>query len=63
MKSLTKAQAKKLFMKTSYKWIIKTYGVHDRVAIREGWHNFTDGLCKDGMITAYQYETWTCPFD
>tara|TARA_R110002020_G_scaffold288620_2_gene504053 strand:- start:510 stop:737 length:228 start_codon:yes stop_codon:yes gene_type:complete len=28
---------------------------------RESWNNYTDGLCKDGMISDWQYENWTQP--
>lgn len=28
---------------------------------RETWNNYTDGLCKDGLITDHQYNTWTHP--
>lgn len=28
----------------------------------EEWNNYTDGLCKDGLITMRQYETWDNPF-
>jgi hypothetical protein len=34
----------------------------DKLALRESWNNFTDSLCKDGMITEHQYNTWTHPF-
>lgn len=27
----------------------------------EAWNNFTDYLCKDGLITMKQYETWCHP--
>lgn len=41
----------------SYNLIIK-----DKVALREAWNNYTDSLCKDGMITEHQYDTWSNPF-
>jgi len=34
----------------------------DKPALRESWNNFTDSLCKDGMITDHQYNTWAQPF-
>ena len=34
----------------------------DYVAKRETWNNWTDGLCKDGLITSWQYENWDQPF-
>lgn len=34
----------------------------DVTAKREAWNNYTDSLCKDGMITKRQYDTWSNPF-
>lgn len=34
----------------------------DRTAIQQDWNNYTDGLCKDKLITPNQYETWDNPF-
>ena len=34
----------------------------DYVAKREFFNNYTDMLCKDGVITSKQYETWSNPF-
>ena len=34
----------------------------DDIAKREFFNNYTDHLCKCGMITAKQYETWSNPF-
>ena len=39
-----------------------TYEASDKPALREAWNNFTDSLCKDGLITERQYETWANPF-
>ena len=30
----------------------------DSIAKREMWNNYTDALCKDGVITLRQYENW-----
>ena len=35
---------------------------NDKPALREAWHNYIDGLCKDGEITLQQYENWGNPF-
>ncbi len=35
----------------------------DKPALREAWNNYTDALCKNGVITQFQYDTWTNPFD
>ena len=34
----------------------------DSIAKREMWNNYTDALCKDGVITLRQYENWGQPF-
>ena len=39
-----------------------TFSKSDVTAKREAWNNYTDGLCKDGMITEHQYDTWANPF-
>ena len=60
---LTKKQALTVFKdelkvnQESYNLIVK-----DKVALREAWNNYTDSLCKDGLITERQYETWANPF-
>ena len=33
----------------------------DWPARREAWNNWTDALCKDGLISDWQYENWTHP--
>lgn len=53
---LTKAQALREFRQ--FGGVIKG----DEIATREGWNNYTDGLCKDRYITLKQYETWSNPF-
>ena len=34
----------------------------DYIWRREAWNNYTDALCRDGLITLKQYETRTNPF-
>jgi hypothetical protein len=34
----------------------------DKPARCEAWNNYTDALCKDGLITSRQYSQWTNPF-
>ena len=38
------------------------YGEKDSIAKREAWNVYTDSLCKDGIITEHQYNTWANPF-
>lgn len=58
--ALTKKQALIIF-KDIYKDFLKKKRF-DYVAKREAWNNWTDGLCKDGQITSWQYENWDQPF-
>lgn len=34
----------------------------DNIAKREYFNNYTDSLCKDGLITEHQYNNWSNPF-
>lgn len=34
----------------------------DSIMKREIFNNYTDQLCKDGLISNYQYDSWTNPF-
>ena len=34
-------------------------GEPDWPARREAWNNWTDSLCKDGLISDWQYHNWT----
>ena len=36
-------------------------GVPDLPARREAWNNWTDGLCRDMIISDWQYENWSQP--
>lgn len=49
-----------------YNWKVSTLANPalrgDTIAKREEWNNFTDMLCKDGMITQRQCDTWSNPF-
>ena len=56
---MTKAEALKHFRE-----LYKTMGYRkgDDTAKRTEWNDYTDGLCKDGLITLHQYEKWGQPF-
>lgn len=41
---------------------IERSGTTDRIARWEAYNNYTDMLCKDGMITIWQYENWGTPY-
>jgi len=36
-------------------------GEPDWPARREAWNNWTDSLCKDALISDWQYDNWTHP--
>ena len=62
-KPMTKAEALKLFRFIyKIKAIENGYRRGDEVAKRTEWNDYTDALCKDGLITSKQYDTWDSPF-
>lgn len=61
-KKITKRQALSIFKKEAMKLTITQFGKLDKVAMCEAWGIFTDSLCKDGLISMKQYESWTNPF-
>ena len=62
-KRMTKAEAVKLFRHIyKIKAIQLGYRRVDEVAKRTEWNDYTDALCKDGLITSKQYDTWDQPF-
>tara|TARA_B100001287_G_scaffold232716_1_gene203881 strand:- start:303 stop:473 length:171 start_codon:yes stop_codon:yes gene_type:complete len=56
---MTKAEAIKQF-RSFYKWW--GYRRGDVIAKRTKWNDYTDALCKEGLITLKQYENWGQPF-
>ena len=58
-KKMTKAEALSRF-----RLLLKDTNLSrtDSTAKREMWNNYTDALCKDGLITQKQYENWGQPF-
>ena len=58
---MTKQEALKQWRAEIKPSVIARYGENDLPALRESWNNYTDALCKDGQITARQYETWGSP--
>lgn len=62
---LTKREAVSIFKEQLRERVASghwTYRAGDVPAHRKAWNNFTDSLCKDGIITEKQYETWTNPY-
>ncbi len=60
MKKMTKVKAIKDF-RILYK-TFTNYSKGDVIAKRTEWNNYTDALCKGGVITLKQYENWNNPF-
>ncbi len=54
---LTKAQAKEQFVDSVLDGIPR----HDIPMLEQAWNDYTDMLCKDGLITDKQYRKWTHP--
>ena len=59
-KKMTKAEALRDF-RILYK-TFTNYRKGDLVAKRTEWNDFTDALCKQGLITTNQYINWHQPF-
>ncbi len=59
-KKMTKAEALRDF-KILYK-TFTNYRKGDLIAKRTEWNDFTDALCKQGLITTNQYINWRQPF-
>jgi|TARA_R100000482_G_scaffold118141_1_gene62064 hypothetical protein len=59
-KYMTKAEALRDF-KILYK-SFTNYRKGDVVAKRTEWNDFTDALCKQGLISTNQYINWHQPF-
>jgi hypothetical protein len=59
---LTFEQAVEVFTKTHLPYVIKDFGEDDVIAKREAWNNWTDAICKNGVITEWQYDNWDNPF-
>ena len=57
---MTKAEALK-----DFRILYKTFGHYRRgdvIAKRTEWNDYTDALCKRGLITPKQCENWGQPF-
>lgn len=63
---MTKKQALADFNETILPQIKSVEAKHggriDKVYRAEEWNAYTDGLCKDGLITSTQYRNWSNPF-
>jgi hypothetical protein len=60
-KIMNKKDAIKEFNQEIRPYVEKQYP-NDRCALEQAWNDWTDGLCKDRVITMKQYETWDNPF-
>jgi len=59
---MTKRDAIAYFEEQIMPIVLDKYGDNDHIAMREAFNDFTDGLCKDGLITDHQYNTWSNPY-
>lgn len=59
---MTKTEAIAEFKSEVLPYVLAKYGPNDKPAKREAWNDWTDALCKEGRITAKQYDTWAGPF-
>jgi len=66
VKAMTKAMVLANFKRDVYPVVVQVYGTpfkpSGRVEMRLEWGTYTDSLCRDGLITMKQYETWVNPF-
>ena len=53
---LTFAQLRKMFEEQVLPSVIAQYGPNDIPAIHQSYNDWTDGLCKDGIISPWQYQ-------
>lgn len=58
-KYMTKKEAENLFKEEYKQFLLENK--NDKTAIRTAWNDFTDYLCKDGIIREWQYNNWTHP--
>ena len=61
---MTKAEVVKIWRREILPLVKQEYeqdGIPDYPARREAWNNWTDHLCKTGLITLHQYENWVGP--
>ena len=56
---MTKVEAVKMFRELYKRWGGRRA---DPIAKRTEWNDFTDALCKQGLITTNQYINWHQPF-
>lgn len=61
MKKMNKSQVLRHFREYIAPMVREQYG-RDAIAMREAFNDYTDSLCKEGVITNHQYNTWTNPF-
>jgi hypothetical protein len=60
---MTKQQVLRDFNENIKPSIPRMYdGTLDRIWLNEEWINYTDSLCRDGLITEKQYNNWSSPY-
>ena len=64
MNAMNKKEAEKEFKENILPLVKNKFeqdGKKDIPARAEAWNNWTDSLCKSGIITDWQYNNWTHP--
>ena len=56
---MTMREVKRRFKAEVLPVVISIYGKNDKAAIRAAFNDWTDNLCKEGVITLKQYERIT----
>ena len=61
---MTKPEADRMFAEHVMPYVVGQYeqdGIPDYPARSQAWNDWTDSLCKDGLITGRQYNDWLAP--
>lgn len=56
---MTLREARKHFRQHLAPNVITLYGKNDTAAMNQAFNDWTDQLCKEGIITERQYNNWT----
>jgi len=59
---LTDEQVINMFEDGILPHVVEQYGKDDEVAIRTAFNDYTDALCKDGLISDKQYNDMENPY-
>lgn len=60
---MTKKEVLAQFKSSVLPAVISEYGDKDKPARDQAWNDYTDSLCKSGVITVKQYDSWSHPYN